>query len=28
VLIAAVYLDQVRLHQEEYWSKILARQDS
>lgn len=28
VLIGAVYLDQVRLRQEEYWSKIRARQES
>ena len=28
VLIGAVYLDQVRLGQEEYWSKIRARQES
>jgi ribose/xylose/arabinose/galactoside ABC-type transport system permease subunit len=28
VLIGAVYLDQVRLRQEEYWSKVRARQES
>jgi ribose/xylose/arabinose/galactoside ABC-type transport system permease subunit len=28
VLIGAVYLDQVRLRQEEYWSKMRARQES
>jgi ribose transport system permease protein len=27
VLIGAVYLDQVRLRQEEYWSKVRARQE-
>jgi ribose transport system permease protein len=27
VLIGAVYLDQIRIRQEEYWSKVRARQE-